>query len=77
MSNTKNYYFKRTDVNEYADTIQEQWPTSGVIDMCAYWSDCDFNVIKDMLRHAATSDPTVGRDQQDEYGIFYDARNVK
>lgn len=71
----KTYYFIRSDKDEKQDNNQRG--TGGTIDMFTYWSDCDFNVIKDMLRHAATSDPSIGRDQQDEYGIYYDARNVK
>ena len=65
----KTYYFRRSDKDEKQNN--DQWWPDGVIDLCTDWCNCDFNAIKDMLRHAETSDPSIGRDQQDEYGIFY------
>lgn len=37
----------------------------------SFRGDIDPDVIQDMLRHAETSDPSIGRDQQDECGIFF------
>jgi hypothetical protein len=74
MNNIKTYYFKRGNPYERKDTIQNgQWAPGGDVAVCTYWAGVDISVIQDMLRHIETSDPSIGRDQSDEYGIYYNA----
>lgn len=64
----KKYYGKR------GNAYERQSATSGNIVRIDVGVDFPIELFEMLFCVAQTSDPTIGRDQSDEYGIFYDIR---
>lgn len=73
---TKTMYIK-THRSDYNEEIKAENTTEayyyGDLGVLDYWVDLDPAIIQNLLRHTETSDPSIGRDQSDEYGIYYNA----
>lgn len=73
---TKTMYIK-TNRSGYNEEIKAENATeayySGDLAVLNYWSGIDPVIIQNLLRHAETSDPSIGRDQSDECGTYYNA----